>query len=77
MWLVLYHLLIVDVGISAEYWTNRLAHWNGIRRISFIPVMSCLTLPSRTHTMVELGADICVSGKHYLSVVADLAFAQM
>ena len=70
-----YHLLIVDL----EYLRSiGQADWlTGIRRINFIPVIVLSDTPEQdTHTMVELGADICVSGKQYLSVVADLAFAQ-
>ena len=50
----------------------------GIRRITFIPVIVFCDNPEQdTHSMVQIGADICVSGKQSPSIVADLAFAQL
>ena len=50
----------------------------GIRRISFAPVIVLSDTPEQdTHSMVQLGADICVSSKHPYSIIADLAQAQL
>lgn len=70
------HLLIVDI----EYLRSiEQADWlNGIRRITFIPVIVLSDNPEQdTRSMVQLGADICVSGKGSCSVIADLTFAQL
>lgn len=72
----IFHLLIVDLeylrSIGQVNWLG------GIRRISFIPVVVLSDNPEQdTHPMVQMGADICVSGNQHLSVVADLAFAQL
>jgi len=72
----IFHLLIVDLeylrSIGQSEWLNV------VRRITFIPVIVLSDTPEQDiHTMVQLGADICVSVKQPYSVVADLAFAQL
>lgn len=71
-----FHLLIVDL----EYLRSiGQAEWlTGIRRISFVPVIVLSDKPEQDlHSMVQLGADLCVSGCQPHSVVADLSFAQV
>lgn len=71
-----FHLLIVDL----EYLRSiGQAEWlTGIRRISFIPVIILSGMPEQDlHSMVQLGADLCVSGCQPHSTVADLSFAQV
>lgn len=70
------HLLIADLEylrrIGQDNWLT------GIRRITFVPVIVLSDNPEKdTSSMVELGADICVSGKGSCSMIANLAFAQM
>lgn len=70
-----FHLLIVDV----EYLRSiGQAEWlTGIRRVSFIPVIVLSDTPEQDfHSMVQLGADLCVSGSQSHSVFADLTYAQ-
>ena len=72
----IFHLLIVDLeylrSIEQTDWLT------GIRRISFLPVIVVSDTPEQDmRPMVQLGADICVSGKRSCSVIADLAFAQL
>ena len=70
------YLLIADL----EYLRSiGQADWlNGIRRITFIPVIILSGNPEQdTQSMVQLGADVCVSGKDPCSVIADLTFAQL
>lgn len=71
-----FHLLIVDLEYLREILQ---VDWLiGIRRITFIPVIVLSDNPEQdTHSMVQIGADICVSGKDSHSVIADLAFAQL
>lgn len=71
-----FHLLIVDLeylrSIGQTEWLS------GIRRISFIPVIVLSDAPEQDlHSMVQLGADLCVSGNQSHSLVADLTFAQV
>jgi len=71
-----FHLLIVDLeylrSIGQTEWLT------GIRRISFIPVIVLSDTPEQDlHSMVQLGADLCVSGTQPHSLVADLTFAQV
>lgn len=71
-----YHLLIVNLeylrSIGQTEWLT------GIRRISFIPVIVLSDTPEQDlHSMVQLGADLCVSGTQPHSLVADLTFAQV
>lgn len=72
----IFHLLIVDLeylrSIGQSEWLA------GVRRITFIPVIVLSDTPEQDmHSMVQLGADICVSGKQPCSVVADMSFAQL
>ena len=64
------HLLIADL----EY-LRRIgqADWlNGVRHITRIPVIILSDKPELdTHPMVQLGADICVSGKGSYAMIAD------
>ncbi len=71
-----FHLLIVDLDyLRSIGQTEWLA---GIRRISFIPVIVLSDTPEQDlHSMVQLGADLCVSGCQPHSMVADLSFAQV
>ena len=71
-----FHLLILDLeylrSIGRTDWIA------GIRRITFIPVIVLSDDPEQdTRSMVQLGADICVSGKGSYSVIADLSIAQL
>lgn len=66
-----FHLLIVDLdylrSIGQTEWIT------GIRRISFIPVIVLSDTPEQDlHSMMQLGADLCVSGCQSHSLVADL-----
>lgn len=71
-----FHLLIVDL----DYLRNigQIEWLTGIRRISFIPVIVLSDTPEQDlHSMVQLGVDLCVSGRQPYPLVADLAFAQV
>ena len=51
---------------------------NGIRQISLLPVIVLSDIPEQdVNSVVQLGADMCVSGKHLFSMVVDHAFAQL
>lgn len=59
-----YHLLIADLdylrSIGQTGWLE------GIRRISFIPLVILSDTPENDlGSVIQLGADICVSGKHH------------
>lgn len=72
----IFQLLVVDL----EYLRNagRTDWLSGIRRISFIPIIVLSDNPEQdTRPMVQLGADICVSGKGSYPMIADLVFAQL
>lgn len=71
-----FQLLIIDIeylrNVSQSDWLS------GIRRISFAPVIVLSDTPEEdVHSMVQLGADICISNKHPHSMIADLAQAQL
>lgn len=71
-----FHLLIADLdylrSIQQSDWLTR------IRQISFAPVVILSDTPEKdVGDMVQLGADMCISGKWPLSMVADLAYAQL
>ena len=72
----IFHLLIIDIEyLRKVHQSDWLA---GIRRISFAPVIVLSDTPEQdTHSMVQLGADICVSSKHPYSIIADLAQSQL
>lgn len=72
----LFHLLILDLeylqSIGQVPWIS------DIRRTSFIPVIVLSADPERdTCSVIQLGADMCVSDKYSGSVIADLVFAQL
>lgn len=72
----IFQLLIVDL----EYLRiiGRTDWFKGIRRISLVPIIVLSDNPEQdTHSVVQLGADICVSGKGSCPMIADLAFAQL
>ena len=71
-----FHLLIVDLDYLRE---NQQMEWlTGIRQISLLPVIVLSDTPEQDiNSMVKLGADMCVSGKHPYSMIADHAFAQL
>ena len=71
-----FHLLMVNLeylrSIQQTDWLI------GIRRISFVPVIIISDTPEKDMKgMIELGADMCVSGKWPYSMIADLAYAQL
>lgn len=71
-----FHLLIVDL----EYLRNiQQTDWlSSIRRISFVPVVILTETPeSDTSNMIDLGMDICISGKQSHSIIADMIHAQL
>jgi len=50
----------------------------GIRKNSFAPVIILSDTPEKdVNGMVQLGADMCISGKWPCFMIADLAFAQL
>lgn len=70
-----FHLLIADLeylrSIGQSTWLEY------VRQITFAPLIVLSDTPEQdSGGMVELGADICVSGKSSVSVVVDVAFAQ-
>lgn len=72
----IFHLLIADLdylrSIQQADWLTR------IRRISFLPVIILSDTPEDDISgMVQLGADMCISGKWPCSMIADLAYAQL
>ena len=71
-----FQLLIVELeylrNIGQTDWLDR------IRQITLIPVVILSDNPKQdTHSMIELGADLCVYGKDPYSIIADLSFAQL
>ena len=71
-----FHLLIVDIEYLRS--VNQGDWLIGIRRISFVPVIVLSDTPEAdSHSMVQLGADICTSSRHPHSMIADLAQAQL
>lgn len=71
-----FHLLIADLdylrNIQQSDWLSR------IRRNSFVPVIILSDTPEEDiNSMVQLGADMCISGKWPCSLIADLAYAQL
>ena len=71
-----FHLLIADLEyLRDKRQTERLS---GIRRISFIPVIILSDAPERDlGGMIQLGADICISGRCPCSAIANLTYAQL
>lgn len=71
-----FHLLIVDLEYLQSI--GQIDWLTGIRRISFIPVIVLSDAPEQNlHTMIKLGADLCLSSSQPHSIVADLTFAQV
>ena len=72
----IFHLLIVDLEyLRSVQQTDWLAE---VRRISFVPVIVLSDTPEKdVRGMVQLGADMCISGKHSYSMIAELSFAQL
>lgn len=71
-----FHLLIADLdylrSMQQSDWLSR------IRRNSFVPVIILSDTPEEDiNSMVQLGADMCISGKWPCSLIADLAYAQL
>ena len=71
-----FHLLIVDLdylrSISQIEWLIN------IRRISFVPVIVLSDTPEQdVSSMVQFGADMCISGKRPYSMIVNLAYAQL
>lgn len=71
-----FHLLIADLGYLRGV---RQDHWlAGIRRNSFVPIIVLSDTPEKdVNSMVQLGVDMCISGKGSCSMIADLAYAQL
>ena len=71
-----FHLLIADLEYLRD---KRQTEWlSGIRRISFIPVIILSDAPERDlGGMIQLGADICISGRCPCSTIANLTYAQL
>ena len=68
-----FHLLIADLEYLRD---KRQTEWlSGIRRISFIPVIILSDAPERDlGGMIQLGADICISGRCPCSTIANLTY---
>lgn len=71
-----FHPLVVDLeylrSIGQTQWLT------GIRRISFVPAIVLSDTPGQDlHSIVQLGADLWVSGTQPHSLAADLTFAQL
>lgn len=71
-----FHLLIVDLDYLRSI---RQIEWLiNIRRISFVPVIVLSSTPEQdVNSMVQFGADMCISGKHPYSMIVNLAYAQL
>lgn len=71
-----FHLLIVDLDYLRSI---RQIEWLiNIRRISFLPVIVLSNTPEQdVNSMVQFGADMCISGKRPYSMIVDLAYAQL
>lgn len=71
-----FHLLIADLEYLRSI--GQITWLKGVRQITFAPLIVLSDNPERdSGGMVELGADICVSGKQSQSMVADMVFAQL
>lgn len=71
-----FHMLIVNLEylrkIQQIYWLS------SVRRISFVPVVILTDTPELDmSSMIDLGMDICVSGKQSHSMIADMIHAQL
>lgn len=71
-----FHLLVVGL----DYLRNiQQADWlENIRHISFVPVIVLSSTPEQDiNSMVQFGADMCISGKRPYSMIVNLAYAQL
>ena len=70
----IFHLLIADLDyLRSPHQSNWLTR---IRQNSFLPVIILSNTPKKDiKTMIQIGADICVSGKWPYDMIADLAYA--
>lgn len=71
-----FHLLIVDLdhlrSIQQSEWLD------GIRRISFVPVVVLSSTPEKDFSgMVQLGADICIPNQLPHDTIAEIVMAQL
>lgn len=72
----MFHLLIADLEYLRS--VGQAAWLDSIRQVTFAPLIILSDNPEQdSGGMVELGADICVSGKQSKSMVADMVFAQL
>lgn len=72
----MFHLLIADLEYLRSI--EQIAWLGSVRQITFAPLIVLSDNPEQdSGGMVELGADICVSGKQSQSMVADMVFAQL
>ena len=72
----IFHLLIADLDYLRN--THQSDWLTGIRRTSFVPVIVLSDTPEEDiNSVVQLGADMCISGKWPCSMIADLAYAQL
>lgn len=71
-----FHLLIVDLDYLRSI--GQIEWLVNIRRISFVPVIVLSNTPEQdVNSMVQFGADMCISGKHPYSMIVNLAYAQL
>lgn len=71
-----FHLLIADLEYLRSI--GQVTWLESVRQITFAPLIVLSNNPEQdSGGMVELGADICVSGKQSQSMVADVVFAQL
>lgn len=72
----MFHLLIADLDYLRSI--GQAAWLESVRQLTFAPLIVLTDNPERdSGDMVELGADICISGKQFQSIVADMVFAQL
>ena len=71
-----FHLLIVDLDYLRSI--GQIEWLINIRRISFLPVIVLSNTPEQdVSSMVQFGADMCISGKRPYSMIVNLAYAQL
>ena len=71
-----FHLLIVDLDYLRSI--GQIEWLVNIRRISFVPVIVLSNTPEQdVNSMVQFGADMCISGKRPYSMIVNLAYAQL
>lgn len=70
------HLLIVDLEYLRR--VQQYDWFTKIRRISFVPIIALSDFPENDmRSVIQFGADLCISGKWPCSIIADLAYAQL